>query len=330
MAINPNKPRKLPGGILVFVLSILSIVLMTAWAGEGASGTLHAVRSGVETVTAPIKNIGAVVGTPFRAVGDFIAGVTTSSESVDELRAQNELLRSQIIRMEEYRQENERLSALLDLKDAYQLESSAARVIATEPDSWNRVITINKGSESGFSVGMPVMSPNGLLGQIERVSPNSSEVRLITDQKSGVSVFVQENRAEGILSGSVDGILYLQFIGTEIEVNVGDKITTSGSGGIYPKGIPIGEVLSVEQAPADVYKTIIVAPISKVSTYEEVLVITGSEDAIVTTDDTQSNQESGEGNAGANGATDSSDGASGDGAADNTSGDGTNAPEGAE
>jgi rod shape-determining protein MreC len=125
-----------------------------------------------------------------------------------------------------------------------------------------------------MAVGMPVMNANGLLGQVESVSLESSVVRLITDQNSGVAVMLQSSRTEGILTGSVEGLLYLQYIPLDIPVNVGDVVITSGAGGVYPKGIAIGEVSSVTSKPTDSYQTITIQPVSNVSTYEEVLVIT--------------------------------------------------------
>jgi rod shape-determining protein MreC len=291
MALTPNKPRKLSGGILLLILCLLAVALMTVWAREGANGPLHTVKVGIEAVLMPVKTVGSVVSTPFRAVGALFDNTMTDATTVEGLRAQNEELQSQVLRMEEYRQENERLSSLLELKEAYNLESVGARVIGTSPDSWNRTITINKGSIAGFVVGMPVMSANGLIGQIESVSPYSSIVRLITDEKSGVSAFLQSSRAEGILSGSIDGILYLNFITLDIPVEPGDTVITSGTGGVYPKGIPVGEVASVDYVDSDVYKTIVIKPIARVSAYEEVLVVTGSEAEIKPTDQAQNTGE---------------------------------------
>jgi rod shape-determining protein MreC len=284
MAFAPNKPRKLSGGILLMILCLLSIAAMTVWAREGTSGPLHRVKSVAETVVTPIRIAGSFIATPVTALGDFFENVTTEATIVDELRNQNEELQSLVIRMEEYRQENERLSDLLELKEAYNLESVGARVISTSGDSWNKVITINKGSVAGLSIGMPVLSANGLIGQIESVSLYSSAVRLIIDEKSGVAAFLQTSRVEGMLSGSLDGILYLDFVPLSATVEPGDTVITSGTGGVYPKGIPIGEVATVRNAPSDVYKTIIVRPISRVTSYEEVLVITGREAEISVSD----------------------------------------------
>jgi rod shape-determining protein MreC len=287
MAFIPNRPRKLSGGILLLILCLLAVALMTVWAREGTGGPLHVAKAGVETVLMPVKTAGSVISTPFRAIGGFFDDLMTDATTGEGLRTQNEELQSQVLRMEEYRQENERLSDLLELKDAYNLESVGARVISTSPDSWNRTITINKGSIAGFAVGMPVMSANGLIGQIESVSLYSSVVRLITDEKSGVSAFLQSSRAEGILVGSIDGILYLNFITLDVAVEPGDTVITSGAGGVYPKGIPIGEVVSVDYADSDVYKTIVIKSIARVSTYEEVLVVIGSEAEIQPAEQTQ-------------------------------------------
>ena len=280
MALTPNKPRKLPGGILLLILCLFSLVLMTVWSREGDTGPLHRAKSGVEVITMPLKSVGSVVGAPFRAIGDAFSNGTTDDETVVGLYRQIDELQSQLIRMEEYRQENERLLKLLELKDAYNLDAVGARVISTSPDSWHKVITINKGSAAGIEVGMPVMSANGLIGQIESVSPYSAQVRLIIDQESGVAAFLQSSRAEGILSGSVDGMLYLQFITLDVAVAPGDTVITSGAGGVFPKGIPIGEVSSVSFSETDVYQTITVKTFSRVQSYEEVLVIIGSESQI--------------------------------------------------
>ncbi|MDR2196753.1 MAG: rod shape-determining protein MreC [Coriobacteriales bacterium] len=280
MALNQKKPIKVPSGLVLVVFCLISIALLTVWVREGATGPLHTVRSGVGVLVAPLEEFGAFLGTPLRAASNAANNMTAEPQTLEELQAQNEELLAAAIRLEEYRQENERLSQLLELRDVYGLESVGARIISRSADTWNQMITINKGSVAGLSVGMPVMSPNGLLGQIESVSPYSSTVRLITDERSGVACFLQASRAEGLVTGSVEGLLYLEFVGLDVEVRPGDAIITSGAGGVYPKGIPIGEVASVDFLSSDVAQTIIVRPLTRVATFEEVLVLTGNESEI--------------------------------------------------
>lgn len=280
MVLSPKQPKKVSGGLLLIIFIVLSVALMTIWLREGTGGPIHTVRSGVAVVTAPLQYVGATIARPFQAIGNAFTNLTADQDDIGTLTRENEELRAKIIQLEEYRLENGRLSALLELSDPYNLQTVGARIINRSSDSWNRTITINKGSSAGLEVGMPVMSANGLLGQIESVSSYTSVVRLVTDEQSGVAVMVQESRVEGILTGSVDGLLYLRYIPVSTSVSVGDSIITSGLGGIYPKGIAVGTVASVDSAGSDVYLTILIEPIAHVSTYEEVLVLIGNESEV--------------------------------------------------
>jgi rod shape-determining protein MreC len=95
-----------------------------------------------------------------------------------------------------------------------------------------------------------------------------------------VAVFLQANRSEGVVTGSIDGVLYLSYMPLSINVVPGDVVITSGAGGVYPKGIVIGEITSVTFTPTDVYQTIVVKPVARVSRYEEVLVLTGRQSEV--------------------------------------------------
>lgn len=262
---------------LLILFAVLSLLLLTLWFREGESGPLHSVRNGFSFVRTPIARVGSIIGVPFNAIGNAFTNATASQEDLTTLQEQNAELLATVMKLEEYRLENERLNALLELKDAYNMEAVGARVIGRSSDSWNQVIVIDKGTKDGIGAGMPVMDANGLIGQVESAGPLSSTVRLITDEQSGVAAMIQSSRVEGILSGSINGLLYLNYIPVTTTVNVGDIIITSGIGGIYPKGIAIGEVVSVEATAEDLYHTIVVMPISSSENFEEVLVLTGNE-----------------------------------------------------
>jgi rod shape-determining protein MreC len=306
MALAPKKSKKLSGGLLLVVFVLISVVLITVWIREGTGGPLHTVRSGVAVVTTPLQYVGSFATRPFEAIGNMMTNLTASQEDISTLTTENEELRALVMQLEEYRQENDRLSKLLDLADAYSLESTGARVISRSADTWNRVLTINKGYDAGLRIGMPVMSANGLLGQIESVSQFSAVVRLITDSQSGVAAFLQSNRAEGIVSGSAEGLIYLHYIPLDVTVTPGDVVITSGAGGVYPKGIAIGEVAGVDYSPADVYQTVIIKPITRVSTYEEVLVLTGNQSEVVISSGGNSTGGNGGGSGGSQGSSDES------------------------
>ena len=265
-----------PWQVLVALL-LVSILLMTFWARESSagSGPLLTVRKAYTVVTSPLSRLGAVLGTPFRAIGNAVGNSAMSGDDIQALKDENEELRSTVMQLEEYRQEEQRLAALLDIRDAYDLESVGARVIGRTSDSYNRTITLDKGSDDGIAAGMPVMSPQGLIGQGESVTSSQATVRLLFDTKGTVSVMIQSSRSEGVLHGSYDGLLYLDYIPITQQVLEGDVVLTSGSGGTYPKGIMIGQVVSVTDKTNDVYHTIVVTPLAGDTLFEEVLIVTG-------------------------------------------------------
>ena len=135
---------------------------------------------------------------------------------------------------------------------------------------------------------MPVTSSAGVIGQVSEVGPTSATVRLITDESSGVSAMVQSSRAQGQLVGSADGSVRLTLVRTDQQVSVGDMVITSGLGGAYPKGLPIGTVSNVTRSNGSLYYDVTVEPLSSASALENVLVITSvSADQQATADEAQ-------------------------------------------
>ena len=181
----------------------------------------------------------------------------------------------------------DRLEALWSSsKSSYDLESTAARIIGGTGDALVDTVTLDKGASSGFAVGMPVCGAGGVIGQIIEVSATTSTVRLVTDEQSGVlGPVLQSSRAQGMLQGQADGTLRLAYVSADAEVEVGDIVLTSGVGGLFPKGLPLGTVTSVDRAPNAVYYTVVVRPASTAENNEEVLVVTSLSDEQVASDE---------------------------------------------
>lgn len=259
---------------LLVVFLIVAVIGMSLYAAESEGGPIHTIRKGVGLVTVPLERAGSAIGIPFTALGNAITNASASSDDLTALQEQNAELTAQVAQLEEYRQENERLTALLELEDVYNVDGVGARVIAQSNNAYSDIITIDKGANDGIASGMPVMSAHGLIGQVDTVNQTSSTVRLLTDESSGVAVLLQSSRAEGVLSGSAEGLLYLDYIPKDVEVAVGDVVVTSGMGGVYPKGIVVGEVVDVSQEEGKSYQTIVVKSPASTENYEEVLVLT--------------------------------------------------------
>lgn len=273
----------------MIVLCVISLLLLTFYLREGDTGPIHALRGGVMTVTSPVRMLGSAVAAPFGALGNIAQNATASSETLSELKKRNEELTAQVAELSEAQETAERLEKLVGLKSTYSLESTAARIIGSTGDAWTDSVIIDKGSASGFEVGMPVCSSGGVIGQIIEVSANTSTVRLITDDQSGVSAMIQGSRAQGVLQGQADGTLRLEYVVSDAEVATGDIVITSGIGGTFPKGLSLGTVASIDRAPNAVYYTIVVRAASSAESNEEVLVITSvSEDQIASDEEVDS------------------------------------------
>lgn len=260
------------------ICCLVSLLLLTFYVREGEAGVIHSIRSGVNTVATPVRMVGAVVATPFNAIGNVFTNLSAPQETLSELKKQNEELTSELAQLTEAEKTAERLESLLGLQSTYNLQSTAARIIGTTGDAWSQTVTIDKGSANGFEIGMPVCNSGGVIGQIIEVSAATSTVRLINDENSGVSAMVQSTRAQGILQGQPDGTLMLSYVPADADVKVGDVIITSGLGGRFPKGLPLGTVSSVSRAANATYYTIVVRAISTAESNEEVLVITSLTD----------------------------------------------------
>ena len=278
MRIDDRQPKRGNLGLLV-VLVVLALVLITVHFREGDSGPLHTARRAVTSLTAPVGRAGEAIAGPFAAVGDWFAGLGVSRSEVDALKQQNEELRGRLAGLEEARQENERLRALVDFAEERKFTQLGARVIGRPSSTWEGVIVIDRGTADGVVAGMPVLAAQGLVGQIVETSAHASRVRLITDQQSGVGGMLQSSRAVGVVRGSIDRTLSLDFVSKESTPTVGDVVITSGLGGVYPKGLVIGDVTAVDRRRADLYPRITLVSRVPIDGLEEVLVLLGSLDA---------------------------------------------------
>lgn len=275
MRIGQPEPKRGNPKLLTFLVA-LSLVFVTLYFREGEAGILHGARRITLEVTAPISSVGMAVTSPFRAAGDFIEGISVSRKRLDALEKQNEELRGRLAELEEARQENERLRALVDFAEERKLAKLGARVIRRPMSMWEGVIVVDRGTEDGVEPGMPVIAAQGLVGQVAEASKHAATVRLLTDQQSGVAAMIQSTRATGVLRGSVSGDLALDFIDRAQLPVVGDVVITSGLGGVYPSGIVVGDVTAVDDRHGELYPRVTVESRVPVDRIEEVFILVGA------------------------------------------------------
>jgi rod shape-determining protein MreC len=259
--------------LVLAVLVVAALIVTTVWFREGDNGPLHGARGVVVAVSQPFATVGTWVATPFRAVGNWMSGLGVNSADYAALKDQNQQLKERLAALEEAKLENDRIRALVDFAKAQSQPTIGARIIGRPPDALQRSILIDRGSSAGVHVGDAVIAAGGLVGQVVSVTPFDAQVRLITDSSSGVAVLVQRTRVNGIVRGALEDPLELDFVETKLAPVVGDVLVTSGLGGVYPKGIVVGEVTSVSTPGADLYAAVSVASRVDIDRIEEVLVM---------------------------------------------------------
>ncbi len=226
-------------------------------------------------VMAPLQRATSAVRT---AVGGSVQGV----QDLFRARTENERLRvalrratDDLGRLTELEMENARLRGLLDFKETLHGDVLTARVIGRDATGLSRTIVIGRGEADGIVKGAAVLAPAGVVGQVFRTSRHAARVLLITDHNSGVDGLVQRTRARGIVQGTVDGSCGLKYVKRTEDVQVGDMVITSGLDGIFPKGLVIGQVSSVDKRGQGLFQYAEITPQVGVDQLEEVLVTRG-------------------------------------------------------
>ncbi len=206
------------------------------------------------------------------AWGSYVALVSVNQEN-ERLNRRILELEQQVVRMAEVEQTDKRLADLLQFRSTVEGDLLGARIIGRDPQPWFSTLIINKGEADGVRKNMAVLSPYGVVGQTISTSSHAARVMLITDHNSGVDALVQRTRARGIVEGALDGRCMMKYLKRGEDVEVEDRIVTSGLDGIFPKGILVGTVTHVTRGNRGLLQLAEVKPSVPVDQIEEVLVV---------------------------------------------------------
>lgn len=198
-------------------------------------------------------------------------------EENSELRKKLQHLETEIVQLREVQAENVRISKILGFVNESHLKGTVGRIIGYSPSDWLRTVVVNKGSSEGVETGMAVVERGGVVGQVIEVSLHTARVILANDVTSGVDALVQESRARGVISGGPKGRYIFKYVAREQDVKVGDRVVTSGIGGVYPHGLLLGVVVDIKRNSAGLFQEIEVEPAVDFQRLEEVFIVSGKE-----------------------------------------------------
>ncbi len=271
--MTPRKKKLLIGGLAACLgLAVLLLAGLTSTERENISKPEQLLRE----MLAPLQNGAGVIAGNIHNWGAYLQGVDNIRAENDELKKEISELRLQLVDLAEYQQENERLRELLNSAEDYKsnFEYVTTSVINRAQSSWYKTIVINGGSADGFAVDMPVVCAQGLVGRIINTSAHTAEVLLITDREGAVSAMVQNSRTVGVVEGDGEtSELSMIHVPYDAEIENYQQLVTSGYGGVYPKGLLVGYINSIELKSDGLLLDIAVRSYVDFNRLEEVMVL---------------------------------------------------------
>ena len=252
------------------------------------------VQSSSFTIT--VEGVGSAIAMPFQrlyhgsqgGVHRLWAGFTELGKVREELARTREKLQkfeAASEDLDQIRNENIRLRRLLEMKERIELDSIAATIISKDPDNWFRTIIVDRGSDDGVKLNMPVVAYNGeikaVVGKVSEVRGHISRIIPVIAPDIKLGVMFQESRVPGILSGlsSNSNLCRIDYVSRAASVKFGDTVVTSGQGGVFPQGLLVGTVVKSEILESSPYQRTIVRPFVEYNVLEEVFIIKKDPDA---------------------------------------------------
>lgn len=253
-------------GIVAFVF-FLALGLLMRQAPNTVRGSI------ISTVTSTIFY-------PVQLVANSVNEFRSMAEENEHLKQENAKLRQETYHAREGLLELARLHTLVRFDDKWDYPIVTARVVGHNPGRFLTTLIVNRGSVHGVKENMPVFSMNGLVGKVTKAAMGYSRVQLLVDPNLKLSVMERRTRVVGFLE-SMDGHILTAMVPAHAGVKEGDTLVTSGLGGIFPKGIPVGTVKEVRKSDLDVMRQMDVAPFQEFSILEEVFVMEKEPDWII-------------------------------------------------
>ena len=237
---------------LFFLMLSLAVILV-----DGRLRALDDFRSALTSFLTPFKEVVQLPGLFIENSAGYFISKKNLNEEIQRLTKENQLLQLDAARMEEMRQENENLRHLVSALAATTDHVVTTEVIGRPADPFSRRIQIAAGALDGVQVGMPVIGPFGVLGQVSRTVSHQSEVTLISDHKSRISVINNRTGQIFLLAGTGDsGLLTVAFAQPSADLQPGDELVTSGLDHLYPKAVLTAIVKSSTYVPGEAYRRV--------------------------------------------------------------------------
>jgi len=256
-----------------YFLAVPVLALVLFFQYPRLNTTVHSVFF---AIARPVLAIGGFFREGFYALRyrslNFIAAVGKQKEYLSRIQD----LENQLASSREMEQENRRLKRLLNFSMPLETRTIGARVIGEDVTPWKKIVLLDKGSRQNLKKDMVVVAPEGLMGRILEVEPYTAHAILLPDPDSRVSALTSVSRAQGVITGIGTEKLQMKYLSTDVDIAIGEDVITSGVGSLFPKGLQIGKIESIERDSDGLHLLALVTPSVPFSKIEEVLCLVSS------------------------------------------------------
>lgn len=251
--------------------ALIAIIMLVV---DSRMHALSMVRQAVGTMLYPFQVVAMVPRDAAYKVDDYFNSLTALQKQNDALRRQ-QAMNAQLMQQErQMAAENSQLRKLLSMQQRMSNKSVVGEILYDARDPFTRKIILNRGSQQGVAPGQPVIDDVGIVGQVTRVFPFTSEVTLLTDKDQAIPVQVLRNGLRSVAYGrGQSGVLDLRFMAANADIQKGDALVTSGIDGIYPPGLSVATVQQVETKSTDAFAHIVCLPAAGVDRHKQLLIL---------------------------------------------------------
>lgn len=253
-------------------LMVFSAVALFLMAADTRFAVTRPLRSALSILLLPLERALEMPMAAMHSGGEYFSGLHQAQADLSKAQALLTAQSAKASRVDTLVAENTRLRALVDLKPALSVKSQAADVLYEASDPFSRKIFIDRGLSDGIVPGAPVIDEAGVLGQVTRVYPLSSEVTLLIDKEAAIPVLNTRTHQRSAAFGA-DSAMELRFMAGNADVKVGDVLQTSGVDGIYPPGLDVARVVKVDPRADSSFARIALAPTASADGVRHVLVL---------------------------------------------------------
>ena len=259
-----------PARVKVIVFALISLVLLVV---DARMNLLAGVRQVAATVLYPVQMAALMPRDALGSMGGYFSSLSSLQKEVRELKNQQLVQARQLQQAQFEMAENAHLRRLMEARGQLPVKTLMSEVLYDARDPSTRRIVLDRGARAGVVLGLPIVDHAGVIGQVTRVFPFTSEVTLLTDREQAIPVQVLRSGLRSIAYGrGQSGLLDLRFVAQDADIQVGDVLVTSGLDGMYPAGLAVARVIQVEKA-AGSFGRVICQPLGGIDRNRQVLVI---------------------------------------------------------